>query len=305
MTSKLLHESSKDLKRAGSVWEATLITPGQGSSGFYSEDVLRAFAGVAFPAGTKHWFNHPEWEGEQRDKRDQWGYLTEDAAYVEGRGIVGKIKVLKHWNDVVESLAEDGQADLSIWALGLHDEDGNLTAFLPDVTNSVDLVSYPGRPGSGINTKIEAARRAARKPAAEASAEEKEGNMDKEILEALVALKESLTPLVAFVTESQTAAIARAQAEAQDTAAESVDAAVDAALVTYDEKLAAIEAAELLAPQVADLRAQAREGKDVTSAIESAKAVVEAAKQLGEGAPHGRFGGASTKTASDLIPKGW
>jgi hypothetical protein len=137
------------------------------------------------------------------------------------------------------------------------------------------------------------------KPAVEASAEEKEGSMEiKELVEAVNALTESLKPVIAFVNESKNANAAEAQAQVD---AEAVESAVAEALAAYDQKVVAIEAADLLEPQVADLKARAAKGEDITSAIEQAKAVVEAAKQT-VGTPAGYVieGAGSGYTASDF-----
>src|SRR5690606_2048284 len=169
-------ENAGPLRLREGRWAATLITAGEGSSGAYSEEMLSEYAPKAFPKGTKLWFGHPK-EGEgpgDRDARDQWGVLEEDATVEPGTGAIGKIRVLAHWKDVVESLGD--QASLSIYSLGESDEEGNVTALLAHETNSVDMVGYPGRPGSGLKKKIEAARAASPKPAAEPSAEEKKEN---------------------------------------------------------------------------------------------------------------------------------
>lgn len=289
-TRKLLHESgAAALKREGANWLATLVTPGQGSSGFYDEAMLARDAPTTFPAGTKLFFKHPESDTEQRDPRDQWGFLGEDAFYESGAGVRGKIQVLEHWKPVVNALGEAGQASLSIYAMGESDEDGNVTQLLPDVQNSIDMVAYPGRPGSGLTEKMfESARAASSKTPDAASAQvhqKKEGNMEEE-LKALKALVESLvTQFAAFVTESKAAAKADAVAEAN---ADVIEKAVEEALSTYDEKVAAIDAADLLASQVESLRAAARAGQDVAPLIESAKKVVDEAKAtLTESASHG------------------
>lgn len=277
MPKVLLHESSATpLKREGSVWSAIYITPGEGSSGKYSDEMLAEYAPAAFPVGTKHYFKHPDHPGDQRDPRDQWGVTIEGKGYENGKGYSGAIQVLPHWQTVVDSLAEAGQASLSIWAMGETDEDGNVTALYPDVQNTVDLVAYPGRPGSGLTEKMfESARAASGKPTVEASAGEKEGNMDKEIKELLEAL---IAKFDTFVTESKTAAQADAKAEAD---ADAIETAVEAAVKSYGEKVKTIDAAEGLLPsQKKDLLAAAERGEDVAPLIESAKAIVTEAKKV-------------------------
>ncbi|MET4703034.1 hypothetical protein [Frigoribacterium sp. UYMn621] len=276
MTTRILvHESDATLRAVeGNRWAATLISPGQGSSGVYSESVLRESAARAFPAGTKLWFGHPK-AGQgpgERDPRDQWGFLPEDAQYQEGVGIVATPQVLDHWKAVVESLGT--QAALSVFAIGESDEEGNVTSLLAEVTNSVDIVSYPGRSGSGLTQKLyEAARAASPKPAVEASAEDhmEEGNMD-ELTKAIEALTVLLT---SHITESKAAVATAVEAEAS---AESVETAVESAVIAYGEKATLIDDAKLLPSQVAELKALALKGADVAPLIEKAKAILLEAK---------------------------
>jgi hypothetical protein len=280
MSKKLLHESiTTPLKREGSRWRAVLITPGQGSSANYSESALQASVS-ALGNGTKNWFKHPEKASDQRDPRDQWGVIPESVSYEPGVGLVAEIQVLPHWKELVDSLAEAGQAELSIWAMGDTDEQGNLISLTEDVQNSVDLVGYPGRPGSGLTEKMYESARAgsAQVPDVTSAQVKKEGTMDKEILDALTALKTSFDT---FATDSKETVKAVAQAEAD---AGAIDTAVETAIESYDAKIAAITAADLLPSQVESLRAEAKLGHDVTPLIESAKKIVAEAKTLVEAA---------------------
>ncbi len=147
MTDPIFLSETAKLRRNGAVWEAVLITAGVGSSGTYTEEMLEAAANdKVFPGGAKNWFKHKEWRGDQRDPRDQWGFHMEDAKYRPGE-LYAPIKIMKHWQDVVEALAEEGQAELSIYAAGIrNDETGELMGLAPHITNSVDMVDYPGRP---------------------------------------------------------------------------------------------------------------------------------------------------------------
>ena len=265
--------------REGGKWQATLITPGKGSSGVYTEEMLAETGSTAFPKGTKLWFKHPkddEGAGE-RDPRDQWGYLEEDAEYVAGEGLVGKIKVLPHWKEVVDSLGE--QASLSIYASGLRDEAGAVTLEAA-VTNSIDIVSYPGRAGSGLKKKLEAARSAStdRSAASADDTNNQEESVDKKEVEEIVteALSKALTPINEFIT----AEAARRQAEEEaageaPSAAEAVKAAVKSA--------EAVKAAKLLPSQEEALLERVANGEDVTEGITAAKKVMqEAAKAVSQ-----------------------
>jgi hypothetical protein len=137
-------------------WRAVLITPGKGSSGFYSESMLKEHGPVAFPKGTHSYIDHPTREGEVRSPKNLMGVLAEDAYYEEGVGLVAELQVMPHWKEFVEAVAP--HTGLSIYAMGdgQVDENGELVveSLIPNVQNSVDLVSYAGRPGSGLAEKL-------------------------------------------------------------------------------------------------------------------------------------------------------
>jgi hypothetical protein len=285
---KLLHEStSSTLERKGNVWEAVILTPGKGSSGTYAEDMIAANITGAFPAGTKHWFNHPTEDKPHRDPRDQWGVSVEDATHAPGVGGKTKIKILEHWRPVVEALAEEGQADLSIWVMGESDEDGNVTALFPDRQNSVDLVGYPGRPGSALTTKLlESARAASGIQPPTASVEDpnrKDHNMEK-WEEAIADIRTLVTSSITESKAALTAAEARAtKAEADAQAAlDSVDVKVKEAVTALSQKLESIKDAKLAPKQEKALIAAAEAGEDITTKLAEAIEVFTEFKTLSE-----------------------
>ena len=312
MARKLLHEStSTALERKGNVWEAVILTPGKGSSGTYSEDMIAEDISGAFPAGTKHWFNHPTEDKPDRDPRDQWGVSVQAAESEPGVGGKTRIKILEHWRPVVEALAEEGQADLSVWVMGETDDDGNVIHLFPDRQNSVDLVGYPGRPGSALTTKLlESARAGAetQPPAASAEDQRKKENMEKweqAIADISTKLDASIAESKAAVKAAEDAKI-KAEADAQ-AAVDTVDAKVKEALESYKEKADKIEAAELLEPQKESLLKVAAAGGDITEPLAEAVKVVAAAKALAESSGGSFIRGAESATgnASDALPKGW
>ena len=272
MSQKVLVESGSTLRTIeGGRWAATLLTPGVGSSGTYAEEMLAEFGSRAFPAGTKLWWGHPK-EGEgpgDRDARDQWGYLDEDASFEPGVGVVGKPVILPHWKDVVESLGS--QASLSIYAMGESDEDGNVIALHEHMTNSVDIVGYPGRPGSGLTAKLEAARAAFTQPgtaSAPGSTIQTEDKVELKEVEALFdkKLAEALTPINTFLAEEG----ARRQAEAEAAAEnDDVTEAVEAAVAAVE----AVKAAKVLPSFEKKLIESAKSGADVTADLAFAVAV--------------------------------
>ena len=319
MPTLIQEQSAKLVERAGSRWLVNVITPGPGSSGFYAEDILARDAAAAFPAGTKMWFKHPSFdEGPgDRDPRDQWGVMEEDARWDESRGaVVSTVRVLDHWASIVNSLGE--QADLSIYAWAEADDQGNITALLPHRTNSVDIVSYPGRPGSGLQQQIEAAREAAPKPTVEASAEEKEdAAMDEKDIAAIAgavstAIAETFKPVLDFVNESTAKAGAEAQAKVD---AEALDAATEKARNEFAAAVEKIDAADLLEPIAESLKAKAKSGaeiseSEITEAVKQSKALVEAAEARA-GVARGGYGtvhesnGGTTVSASESVKEAW
>lgn len=293
MTKKLLSESTAVPTKAGNGrWKSVLITPGQGSSGFYSEDVLREYGPIALRKGAKSFVTHNRTENGEPDPFAMWGFLAEDSYYEDGVGLVGVIEVLPSWRDKVEEVAP--HVALSVYVSGEADEAGNVTKFVEDVQNGVDMVAYPGRPGSSlVEQMVENAAQMAREseePTVTSAVEkEKEIKMEKDVEERFAALEALLTSLV---TNEQAAQAEAAQAEADEKA-------VEEALASYDAAVDAIEAAELPADAAKSLRAEARKGKDVTPLIEFAK-VVKAAAPAAETHETREFGARKFESAIDL-----
>lgn len=270
MTKKLLVESAgKPVLNEDGSFRAVMITPGTGSSGIYTEEVLRRDAQIAFPPGTISWINHPSESNPTRDPRDMFGTYPDGGHFEEGVGIVGRFVPLPHMREFAEAVAP--HAALSIFAMGESDYQGNVTALLPDVQNSVDLVGYPGRPGSGLTQMYEAAVAAASKErTATVADEKKETKMTPEERKAFAA--EVLEGLKSFVAESSAApreketpsedAIAAAVSEARKSTVEALEAVNGAGLPDAIRKnlVKAIEAGQT----------------DIAPLVESAKETVDA-----------------------------
>lgn len=170
--------------------------------------------------------------------------------------------------------------------------------------NSVDFVEVPGADGAIVQLALESAKRIVEhtvlreasgfaidlagkrektspvrigeeKPGV-TSAQEKEEIMDPKEVAALVKsiVNESLAPVMAFVNESSAKTATAAQAKVD---AEAIDAAVNERLTAYETAVEAIEAADLLEPQVRELKRRARKGEDITEALAYEKEVAEAA----------------------------
>lgn len=313
-----VRESSSKLQKSSGLWEAVLITPGQGSSGFYSEEMLREYGPKAFPKGSHSYVDHPKDANDVRSPKNIMGVLAEDAVYEDGRGLVGKIEVMPHWSEFVEAVAP--HTGLSIYALseGEMDDSDNyiVEALVPDTFNTVDLVSYAGRGGSLVGAVGESAARDIERlyesaidktsagnggdNAGANSAPEEEGDMDIKDVENLLDAK--LAPIVASIDAVQESARGNAQAEAD---ADAVSGAVSEALATYQERVEAIEAADLLPSQEKALKAKALKGEDVAEAIESAKEIAaeargSVAEEGATGSARGRVGEGNTNSNIDL-----
>ena len=86
MNAKLLRESVPDaLTQAGNRWKGILARPGKGSSGNYSEEVLREYGPKALAPGAKAFVDH----NPERSVRDMIGTYPNGAVYEDGVGLVG------------------------------------------------------------------------------------------------------------------------------------------------------------------------------------------------------------------------
>ena len=161
--STIFQEQATAPTKVGNKWRAILITPGKGSSGVYPEAMLREYGPSAFPKGTHSYVDHPNHDEEIRSPKNLMGVLSEDAYYEDGVGLVAELQVMPHWKEFVESVAP--HTGLSIYAMGegeYDDEEDEIVveSLIANAQNSVDLVSYPGRPGSKLADKLYEAARA-------------------------------------------------------------------------------------------------------------------------------------------------
>lgn len=145
----------------------TLITPGQGSSGYYPQSTLEAAGrdGV-FPAGLHMYVNHQtaqEWE--QRPEGDVNGLaavLLEDAYWdAERGGLVAEARVFRHWAERLKDLVEAIGVSIRAYCdAEIQDIDGvakNVVTRIHEAI-SVDFVTHAGR--GGLYEVMESVRRA-------------------------------------------------------------------------------------------------------------------------------------------------
>lgn len=275
--------------KKGNRWRVIVARPGQGSSGFYSEDLFRRDAHKIIAPGGQSFINHDD----SRNPKDMIGVYPEGSFWSEeDKAVVSELEVFSHWKDFVEEVGP--HCGISLYALGEADEEGNVTAINEDRLNGADLVARPGLIGSGLAEKLYESAKAQTvvEPSVTSAQEERKLEMEKDVEERFSALEALLTSLV---TEKQTAQEAAAQVAADEKV-------VEERLDAYDAAVEAIEAAELPADAAKALRAEARKGTDVAPLIEFAKSVKDGeAQRIAEAADQGRdFGSRKVESATDL-----
>jgi len=266
--------------REDGAWKVRIISEGQGSSGYYSRDLLESFHHVF--NDVLSFKNHPTgWDGpEDRDFTMIAGEIlgetwTED----DERGmaaVYGWYLPDEEYRPKLERYKK--KLGVSIFAMGegeWDDRTGNfiVTEFTEDPYTSVDVVIAAGARGKLLESAKKAyASRVENASADSAGVTEEEGlseMAEKDVLDAIG----KLTVAVEALTES-------GKKEAQATVdADALQTAAEAGVKAYADATAAIDAAELLPSQEADLRDRAAKGEDITSAIESAKVIAKEARE--------------------------
>lgn len=144
-----------------------LITPGWGSSGYYSPKVLEnAATAKVFAKGTKMFLDHPG-ETERRDRpersvRDLAAVLTEDARW-DGSGLVAEAKIIGPYKELLtdETFAQNVGVSIAAYAeTTIGEAEGRKGTLVTELTEafSVDFVTFPGR-GGAVLSVLESARR--------------------------------------------------------------------------------------------------------------------------------------------------
>lgn len=141
----------------------TLITPGQGSSGYYEPAVLEAAGrdGV-FPAGTQMFLDHPTetetFERPERSVKDLGAVLAEDARWDDAlQALVAEADVFSQHRELLSEM--QAHIGVSVRAAGEVSEGSgrrNVTQLVASPGNTVDFVTRAGRGGSF--TVLESAR---------------------------------------------------------------------------------------------------------------------------------------------------
>lgn len=278
-------------KSADGTYRVVLITEGEGSSGRYSAGLIDRSEHVF--EGAPSFLNHPIDPNKPhlRPVESIAGRFTNVEAEdgPQGRQLSADYKPRKEYAEFVEEFQDIVGLSIYCGADGEVLEDGRLDVHEFDANDpyrSVDIVVAAGR--GGRFKRAEESLRAiesslglpeGHKPGATAAPGEKESNMEKEVLEAVVkaALAEALAPVVAFVAEQKAAADAAvAEAEAKAAAAEQEK---DAAIESYSAAVKAVSEAALFPSQKDEILTAAKAGEDIAPLLENAKKVVAEASQ--------------------------
>lgn len=264
MTIKIRESVTEAPVKKGNRWRVIVARPGQGSSGTYSEDMFRRDAPKIIAPGGQMFINHDD----SRNPKDMVATYPEGSYWDESeKAVVAEAEVFSHWKAFVEEVGP--HCGVSLYALGEQDDEGNVTAIIEDRLNGADLVARPGLIGSGLAEMLyESAIAGSDDTKATAVVEGKDNDMEFEkVVEAISALTAQVEALVAD-KNSAVAVEAQVQADAE---------AVAEAVASFEAAVKAVDDAELLAPQKAEILEAAKKGADVTPLIESAKAIKEAA----------------------------
>jgi hypothetical protein len=264
-----------------------LIQPGWGSSGYYSEAVLKRDGATAWPSGTKMYWDHPTAEEEvarpEGSLRDLAAELVTDPVYetagAEGPGLYAQAKVFGPYREAVDELAPHIGVSVRGWAKTSTGTAEGRTGRIVDQLiegTSVDFVTLPGAGGQVLQL-FEAARR---RPAKEVN------DVDQKQLDEAVARATAAAEQRAAAAEQRAA---RAEeALLRRTAGEKIAARLDEAKVpeAAQRRLAAALSANppLTAEGALDEAALA------TRVDEAVKAEAEYLASLGVGTVRG-FGG--------------
>lgn len=143
-----------------------IITPGWGSSGYYSQEVLEAAAQErVYPAGTHMYLDHPteteKMERPVRSVKDLVAVTTEDARWDPSlRALVAEVRVFSNWRTSLAEMLDAIGVSVRGFAEGAVGEAEGRTGYVFSrltETISVDFVTQAGRGGRVLQV-LEAAK---------------------------------------------------------------------------------------------------------------------------------------------------
>ena len=294
MTKRVLSESAgRVVRQDDGSFRICIVDEGRGSSADWPRDFFEGARGRANADALKgviSFPNHPKDydRPEERDPMTAIGRIGDEVTIEEHNGKLG------FWADyipsrrpgVAEHLEEFGDIlGVSVFCEGetrrnLETGRDEAVSFDPtDPYRSVDVVIVAGRGGKFEKRLAESHRRLGETSAIPQEKEE-ETHMDKDIEERFNKLASDFTSALNALADTLKGTVAAKDADVQAKVdKETVDKAVDKALADYDKAVDLISEAKLTESQSSDLRARARKGEDITGAIETAKKVLEEARQ--------------------------
>ena len=167
----IVKEATKSGAVTGSRTEITLITPGWGSSGYYSPEVLeQAAKDRVFPKGTQMHIDHDQSGGVgsigtlaatlQEDAR--WEPNWPDPDTGEKGRLVAENRVYSHKREMLAEMKDDiGTSIAAAAEVNFGEAEGRsgriIESLIPSKTNRVDYVTVAGR-GGRISEVLEAAK---------------------------------------------------------------------------------------------------------------------------------------------------
>jgi hypothetical protein len=168
-----LHESftplvEKAVRRDGTI-DLRIIGPGWGSSGYYSEAVLKRDIPNVFPTGTHLYWNHPtlteQVERPERDLSDLAAVLVSEPTW-RGDGMYASAKVFGGYAQTIDEIAE--HIGVSILGAGINEPgeaEGKRGPIIKQIVagESIDFVTRPGAKGAIVSI-FESAPGAAKLP---------------------------------------------------------------------------------------------------------------------------------------------
>lgn len=157
----------KSVAHDGSI-QIKFIKPGWGSSGYYGKEVLERDGPVAFPVGTKMYWDHPTIQEEkdrpERSLRDLAAVTTSKPVYMEngkeGPGLYANAKLRSDFAKPLEELAQHIGVSIRASGAGYKGEaEGRKGNIIEKIVGgkSIDFVTEPGA-GGQIISLFEAAR---------------------------------------------------------------------------------------------------------------------------------------------------
>lgn len=165
-TAAITEAAAAEAKKSGRM-EVQFISPGWGSSGYYSAEVLEAAAAdKVIPAGTHMYADHPTdtefYERPERSIKDLMAVTTEDARLGSDGALVGEVQVVPAWRELVETVRDAIGVSIRGSATDIVEGEaegrrGGIIEGLVAPVASVDFVTRAGR-GGKVLAVLESAR---------------------------------------------------------------------------------------------------------------------------------------------------